>query len=164
MSVHLRKGMQTYKYKLNVGILINLIHKKPKKAATRKLVGVKWCEIHKEWPINGLMIKIGKNALYLSVSALSTKVLIRDTIFTSPTGDGTAILHGHPRSSNLQGKGSTFISQTYKTLSVGPVPGIKPATSRSAVRRWYLFGIKLPPNFELTSRYGSVHFVVVVVD
>ena len=28
--------MQTYKYKLNVGTLINLIHKKPKKAATRK--------------------------------------------------------------------------------------------------------------------------------
>ena len=28
--------MQTYKNKLNVGILINLIHKKPKKAATRK--------------------------------------------------------------------------------------------------------------------------------
>ena len=105
--------MQTYKYKLNVGILINLIHKKPKKAATRKLVSVKWCEIHKEWPINGLMIKIGKNALYLSVNALSTKVLIRDTIFTSPTRDGTAILHGHPRSSNLQGNGSTFISQTF---------------------------------------------------
>ena len=26
-----------------------------------------------------------------------TKVLIEDTIFTSPTGDGTAILRGHPR-------------------------------------------------------------------
>ena len=26
----------------------------------------------------------------------STKVLIRDTIFTSPTGDGAAILRGHP--------------------------------------------------------------------
>ena len=52
----------------------------------------------------------------------------------------------------------------FKTLSVGPVPGFKPATSRSTVRRWYLFGTKLPPNIELTSRYGSVHFVVVVVD
>ena len=37
-----------------------------------------------------------KCALYLSVNVFSTKVLIRDTIFTSPTGDGTAILLGHP--------------------------------------------------------------------
>ena len=41
--------MQNYKYKLNVGIPINLKHKKTKKAATSKLAGVKWCEIHKEW-------------------------------------------------------------------------------------------------------------------
>ena len=58
------------------------------------------------------MIKMGKNALYLSANAFSSKVLIGDTIFMSPTGDGTDILHGYPRSSNLQGKGSTFISQT----------------------------------------------------
>ena len=32
-----------------------------------------------------------KKALYLSVN-----VLIGDTIFTSPNGDGTAILRGHP--------------------------------------------------------------------
>ena len=31
---------------------------------------------------------------YLSVKVFSTKVLIRDTTFTSPTGDGTAILRG----------------------------------------------------------------------
>ena len=37
-----------------------------------------------------------KNALYLSVNVFSTKVLFTgDTIFTSPTGNGTAILHGH---------------------------------------------------------------------
>ena len=36
--------------------------------------------------------------------------------------------------SRLQGKGSTFISQLFKTLSSGPAPGIKPATSRSAVK------------------------------
>ena len=35
-----------------------------------------------------------KNALYLSVNVFSTKVLIGDTIFTSPNGDGTAILCG----------------------------------------------------------------------
>ena len=43
------------------------------------------------------VITINKNAPYLSVNVLSTKVLIEDTIFTSPTGDGTAILRGHPR-------------------------------------------------------------------
>ena len=32
----------------------------------------------------------------LSVNVFSTKVLIGDTIFTSPNGDGTAILRGHP--------------------------------------------------------------------
>ena len=35
-----------------------------------------------------------KNALYLSVKVFSLKVLIWDTIFTSPTGDGTAIFCG----------------------------------------------------------------------
>ena len=38
-----------------------------------------------------------KNALYLGVNVFSTKVLIGDTMFTSPTGGGTAVLHGHPR-------------------------------------------------------------------
>jgi len=33
---------------------------------------------------------------YLSVNVFSPKVLIEDTIFTSPNGDGTAILRGHP--------------------------------------------------------------------
>ena len=36
-----------------------------------------------------------KNALYLSVNVFSRKVLIGDTIFTSLSGDGTAILRGH---------------------------------------------------------------------
>ena len=33
-----------------------------------------------------------KKALYLSDNVFSTKVLTGDTIFTSPTGDGNAIL------------------------------------------------------------------------
>ena len=41
------------------------------------------------------------NALYLIVNVFNTKVLIRDTIFTSPTGDGTAILRGHPSHSKV---------------------------------------------------------------
>ena len=43
-----------------------------------------------------------KNALYLSVNVFSTKVLIGDTIFTSPNGDGTAILRGHPSHAKVQ--------------------------------------------------------------
>ena len=35
------------------------------------------------------------NALSLSVNVFSMEVLIKDTIFKSPTGDRTAILHGH---------------------------------------------------------------------
>ena len=37
-----------------------------------------------------------KMHFYLSVNVFSAKVLIGDTIFTSPNGDGTAILRGHP--------------------------------------------------------------------
>ena len=37
-----------------------------------------------------------KNVLYLSGKVFNTKVVIGETIFTSPTGDGTAILRGHP--------------------------------------------------------------------
>ena len=36
-----------------------------------------------------------RNALYLSVNVFSTKVPTENTIFTSPTGDGIAILRGH---------------------------------------------------------------------
>ena len=43
-----------------------------------------------------------KKALYLSVNVFSTKVLIGDTIFTSPNGDGTAILRGHPSHAKVQ--------------------------------------------------------------
>ena len=37
-----------------------------------------------------------KKALYLSVNVFSIKILIGDTIFTSPTGDETAILRVYP--------------------------------------------------------------------
>ena len=37
-----------------------------------------------------------KNALYFSADAFSSKVLIGDTIFTFPIGEGTTISRGHP--------------------------------------------------------------------
>ena len=59
---------------------------------------------------------VKKNALHLSVNVFSTKVLIGDTFLTSPIGDGAAIyvvIRATRRSSRLQGKGSTFISQLF---------------------------------------------------
>ena len=57
-----------------------------------------------------------KKALSSSVNVFSTKVLIGDTILTSPTGDGTpfyVVIRATQRSSHLQGKGSTLISQLF---------------------------------------------------
>ena len=57
-----------------------------------------------------------KKAFHLNGLVFSTKVTIEDTIFTSPTGEGTAIyviLYATRRSSPLQGKGNTFVSQSF---------------------------------------------------
>ena len=62
-----------------------------------------------------------QNALYLIVKVFSTKVLIGDTIFTSPTGDGTAILRGHPSHAKFQPLAVQWeylhFSVIFKTLS-----------------------------------------------
>ena len=42
-----------------------------------------------------------KKTLYLSLNVFCTKVIIGDTIFKSPTGDGTAILPGHPSNAKV---------------------------------------------------------------
>ena len=42
------------------------------------------------------------SSVSLSVNAFSTKALIGETIFTSPTGDETAILRGHPSHAKVQ--------------------------------------------------------------
>ena len=46
--------------------------------------------------VNSKLKKVKKKALDWSVDVFSTKVLIEDTIFTFPTGDGTAIFSCHP--------------------------------------------------------------------
>ena len=75
----------------------------------------------------------------MSVNVFSTEVLIGDTILTSPTGDGTAILRGHPSHAKVQPPAGQrkylHFSVIFKTLSIGPALGIEPATSRSAVKR-----------------------------
>ena len=43
-----------------------------------------------------IKLLLKKNAFYSSVKVFSMKVLIGETTLTSPFGDGTAILRGHP--------------------------------------------------------------------
>ena len=94
-----------------------------------------------------------KNALYLNVNVFSTKVLWRGTIFTSPAGDRTAILRGQRTTELREGpaacsaKGVPSFLSYFKTLSIGPAPGIEPATSRSAVKRSTVWA---NPSFDLT--------------
>ena len=65
------------------------------------------------------------------------RVLIGDTIFTSPTGDGTAILCGLPHEglAACRAKGVPSFLSYFKTLSIGPARKTVPPTSRSAVKR-----------------------------
>ena len=67
-----------------------------------------------------------------SVHVFSTHVLIGDTIFTSPTGDGTAILRDQ---AVCKAKAVPSLLSYSKTLSIGPLTEIETATSRSAVKR-----------------------------
>ena len=68
-----------------------------------------------------------------------TKVLIGDTIFTSPTGDWTVILRGNPSHAKVSPlavqKEYLHFSVILRPWALVPVPGIEPATSRSAVTR-----------------------------
>ena len=48
------------------------------------------------------MLPIKKKCTLLSVNVFSTKVLIRTLYFTSPNGDGTTILRGHPSHAKVQ--------------------------------------------------------------
>ena len=60
-----------------------------------------------------------------------------DTIFTSPTGDGTAVFtwSSEPRecSAACSAKRLPSFFSYFKTPSNGPAPGIEPATSRSPI-------------------------------
>ena len=77
---------------------------------------------------------------YLSVNVFSTKVLIGDTIFYVSMQLET----GPPWSSEQReglaccsAKGVPSFPGYFETLTIGPAPGIEPATSRSAVNTLY---------------------------
>ena len=74
-----------------------------------------------------------KNALFLSVNVFNTKIQIRDTIFY-----GTATLRAHPSHAKVypcRAKAVPSFLSYFKTLSIGPAPGIEPGTFLSAVER-----------------------------
>ena len=66
--------------------------------------------------------KLYKNALYLSVNVFSEEVLIKDTIFMSPTADGTALAFYVTRSSEpRQGLAITRAKEVpYLPVILGP--------------------------------------------
>ena len=79
-----------------------------------------------------------KKALYSSVSLFSMKLLIGDTKFYVSYWrlDRHFTLSSKPRKGQAIGrakKAPSFLSY-FKTLSIGPALGIKPTTSRSAVK------------------------------
>ena len=69
----------------------------------------------------------------MGIKVFSAKVLIENTIFTSLTGDGNAILLGHrePREglAACTSKGMPSFLSYFNTLSTGPVLGVEPTTS-----------------------------------
>ena len=78
---------------------------------------------------------------YLSVNVFSTKVLIGDTIFyvSNWRRDRHFTWSSEPREglACCSAKGVPSFLGYFKTLSIGPAPGIEPATSRSAVNTLY---------------------------
>ena len=82
-----------------------------------------------------------KNALYVSVNVFSTKVLTGDTIFYVSNWRRdrhfTWSSEPHEGLACYSAKGVPSFLGYFKTLSIGPAPGIEPATSRSAVNTLY---------------------------
>ena len=81
-----------------------------------------------------------KKALYLSVNVFRSRKCSLGTLFLFlllETGPSFyVVIPAAQRFSRLQCKGTTFISQLFiEDRKSGTVPGIEPATSRSAVKR-----------------------------
>ena len=86
------------------------------------------------------LVRMWKNALYLSINVFSTKVLIGGTIFYVSywRRDHHFTWSSEPLESLAACSTKvvpSFLSYL-KTLSIGPAPGIELATSRSAVTRF----------------------------
>ena len=76
-----------------------------------------------------------KKLFYLSVNVFSSKVQIEDTIFTSPTGDGAAILRGHPIHAKANKANAVPLFLSYcMILSISPGPRIELVACRSTLK------------------------------
>ena len=87
------------------------------------------------WETKKHFIYFACQIMYL---ALHYCLIIGDTIFMSPTGDQTTILRGHSRDAKVvacSAKGIPSFLSYFKTLSIGPAPGIETATFRLAVKQ-----------------------------
>ena len=95
---------------------------------------------------------------YLSVNVFSTKVLFGDTIFyvSNWRRDRHFTWSSEPREglACCSAKGVPSFLSCFKTLSIGPAPGIEPATSRSAVNTLY----EVPPKRKFKECYGISRF------
>ena len=106
---------------------------------------------------NQIMIIKDKNALCLSVNVFSTKALIGDTIFY--VSNGRRDRHFTWSSEPREGLACCSVKEIssclsyWKTLSIGPAPGIEPATYRSAVLH------ALPTELTM-SRFNTAHSVL----
>ena len=84
----------------------------------------------------------------LSVNVFSAKVLIGDTIFyvSNWRRDRHFTWSSEPREglACCSAKGVPSFLGYFKTLSIGPAPGIEPATSRSAVKHALPTELTLP--------------------
>ena len=78
----------------------------------------------------GALVKKKMPFIWVSMY-FSTKVLTGNTIFKSPTGDETAILRGP---AIFRAKAVPSFPSYFKTLSIDPLSGIEPATSRSTIK------------------------------
>ena len=80
-----------------------------------------------------------KNAPYLTVNVFSTKVLIEDTVFyvscRRQDRHFTWSSEPHEGLTFCKAKGVLSFLSYFKILSIGPAPGIEPATSRAAFTR-----------------------------
>ena len=106
-------------------------------AGNPKRARLLWNSEHREHKKNSGKLTVErqkKNAIYLSVNVFNRRVLFGNTIFTR---DRHFTWSSEPREglAAYRLKEYLHISVIFKTLSIGPPPGIEPATSRSAVKR-----------------------------
>ena len=129
-----------------------------KDTRTTLLMLLKWCKISLQSKANDKKkkTKTKTKGHFIWVSnVFSTKVLIRDTIFTSPNGDGTAILLCHPSHAKVQPPAG---QRKYLHFSVILRPWVLVRPRESNPRPSALQSSALPTELILSNCYVKVFF------